>query len=49
MDAAAWLLSVRGESWLTRLRYMMHDHKKLDRRLTLIWLEQELKRYQRVA
>ena len=29
------------------LRHLMQDARKVDRGLTLLWLQQELKRYQR--
>ncbi len=45
--AAQWWLEQVGEVFHERLRARMREHKKLDRKLTLLWLEQELKRYQR--
>jgi len=47
IDSAAWWLSVRGEARVTMLRHLMQDARKVDRGLTLLWLQQELKRYQR--
>ena len=47
IEAAKWWLEQVGEGVNTVLRQALESPGKIDRRLTLLWLQQELKRYQR--
>jgi 5-methylcytosine-specific restriction endonuclease McrA len=47
LDAVTWWVSKYGEQAHAQLRHTLSSKGKIDRRLTLMWLQQELKRYQR--
>jgi hypothetical protein len=49
IEAAQWWLSQFGQEAYSRLRQGMQKPFKIDRTATLLWLQQELKRYQRAA
>jgi hypothetical protein len=46
VEAALWWVSEVGEEFRTRLRARMLSGVKVDRQATLLWLRQELRRYQ---
>lgn len=45
VEAALWWVSLVGPEVERQLRATLKSPGKIDRKLTLIWLQQELKRY----
>lgn len=48
LDAVTWWVGKYGEQAHAQLRHTLQSKGKLDRRLTLMWLQQELKKYRTV-